>query len=284
MPRSIWNGTITFGLIAVPVKVHSAVEDHTVHFHQVHAKDGVRIKQRRVCAKEGKEVPYEQVVMGYETGKGEYVVLTKDEIAAAAGEQSHVIALEEFVGVPEIDPVHYDRTYYLGAGKNGKDAYRLLHDALKKASRAGIGRWVFHNREYLVAIRPLDGALALHTMRFADELVDPGTLDIPEPSRPPSRREVDMAGRLVDSLHAEFEPDGFHDTYRERVLELIAAKARGEEPEAAPEPVREEAPDLAGALEASLGNGSGASARQGKRSSGNSTRSKSSRGKTGSKR
>ncbi len=231
MPRSIWNGTITFGLIAVPIKVHSAVEDHSVHFHQVHAKDGERIKQRRICTKEGKEVPYKQVAMGYETREGEYVVLTKDEIAAAAGEQSHLIELEEFVCAPEIDPVHYDRTYYLGAGKNGQDAYRLLHDALEKASRAGIGRWVFHNREYLVAVRPLDGVLALHTMHFADELVDAGTLDIPEPSRAPSAREVEMAGKLVESLHAEFKPEAFEDRYRDRVLELIAAKARGEEPE-----------------------------------------------------
>ncbi len=284
MPRSIWNGTITFGLIAVPIKVHSAVEDHTVHFHQVHAKDGVRIKQRRVCAKEGREVPYAQVAMGYETGKGEFVLLTKDEIAAAAGERSHMIALEEFVSVPEIDPVHYDRTYYLGTGKNGEPAYRLLHDALEKASRAGIGRWVFHNREYLVTIRPLDGALALHTMRFADELVDPGTLDIAEPNRPPTRREVDMASRLVDSLHAEFNPDAFHDTYRERVLKLIAAKARGEEPDVASEPAREAAPDLAAALEASLSNGKDGQARQGGRSAGTSKRSKSSRRKTGSKR
>jgi DNA end-binding protein Ku len=278
MPRSIWNGTITFGLIAVPIKVHSAVEDHAVHFHQVHAKDGVRIKQRRVCTREGKEVPYKQVAMGYETGNGEYVVLQKDEIAAAAGEQSHVIELEEFVGAVALDPVHYDRTYYLGTGKNGEDAYRLLHDALGKASRAGLGRWVFHNREYLVAVRPLDGVLALHTMRFADELIDAGTLDIPEPSRLPSRREAEMASRLVESLQADFDPDAFEDTYRERVLELIAAKARGEEPEVAPQPEREEAPDLAGALEASLGSGSRSSSRQGKRSTGTPAGGKSARG------
>jgi DNA end-binding protein Ku len=280
MPRSIWNGTITFGLIAVPIKVHSAVEDHSVHFHQVHAKDGERIKQRRVCTKDGQEVPYKQVAMGYETRESEFVVLSKDEIAAAAGEQSHLIELEEFVCEPEIDPVYYDRTYYLGAGKNGADAYRLLHDALEKASRAGLGRWVFHNREYLVAVQPLDGVLALHTMRFADELVDAGTLDIPAPSRAPSAREGEMAGRLVESLHAEFKPEAFKDSYRARVLELIAAKARGEEPEVAPPAEREEAPDLAAALEASLGDGGGASAQPGARSSDKSTRDKSTRSKS----
>jgi DNA end-binding protein Ku len=273
MPRSIWNGTITFGLIAVPIKVHSAVEDRSVHFHQVHAKDGARIKQRRVCAKEGKEVPYEQVAMGYEIKNGEYVVLAKEEIVAAAGEQSRLIELEDFVGAGDIDPVHYDRTYYLGTGKNGHESYRLLHDALEKASRAGLGRWVFHNREYLVAVRALAGVLALHTIRFADELVEPGTLDIPGPSRAPSRREVQMAGQLVESLRADFDPQAFHDGYRERVLELIATKARGEEPAPTEEPEVVEAPDLAAALEASLAGGSRSSAGRGK--------GKASRGKSG---
>jgi DNA end-binding protein Ku len=255
MPRSIWNGTVTFGLIAVPIKVNSAIEDKGVHFHQVHAKDGAQIKQKRVCSKEGKEVPYKEVAKGYEVNAGEYVLLSKEEVAAAAGEQSRLIELEEFVCAPEIDPVFYDKTYYLGAGEKGEDSYRLLHDALAKSKRAGIGRWVFHNREYLVAIRPLDGVLALHTMRFADELVDPGDLDVPTPSRKPSPREVDMAGKLVDSLHDKFRPDQFKDTYRDRVLELIAMKARGEEP---PPPEVEpdgNQTDLMAALEASLAGG-----------------------------
>src|SRR5436305_10212390 len=121
MPRSIWNGTITFGLIAVPIKVHSATEDRGIHFHQVDAKDGAQIKQKRVCAKEGKEVPYKQVAKGYEVKSGEFVLLSKDEVAAAAGERSRQIALEEFVSAPEIDPVFYDKTYYLGAGDKGED-------------------------------------------------------------------------------------------------------------------------------------------------------------------
>src|SRR5947209_5600315 len=186
MPRSLWNGTITLGLIAVPIKVHSAVEDRSLHFHQVHAKDGARINQKRICSKEGKEVPFKQVAKGYEVKSGEYVLLSKDEVAAAAGERSRLIELDEFVRAPEIDPVFFNKTYYLGAGNKGADAYRLLHDALTKSERAGIGRWVFHNREYLVAIRPLDGVLALHTMHFADELVAPGDVDIPSPSRKPS--------------------------------------------------------------------------------------------------
>jgi DNA end-binding protein Ku len=268
VPRSIWNGTITFGLIAVPIKVHSATEDKAVHFHQVHDKDGARIRQKRICSREGKEVPYKQVAKGYEVRDGEYVLLSQDEIDAAAGERSHVIELEEFVCQAEIDPVFYNRTYYLGAGEDAEDAYRLLHDALARSDRAGIGRWVFHNREYLVAIRALDGALALHTMRFAAELVAAKKLDIPRPSRKPTQREVKMAGALVDSLHDKFDPKAFKDTYRQRVLDLIKRKAKGEEIEI-PEPEEpEESGDLMAALEASLkGKKSGRSSKRSSKSS-----------------
>lgn len=253
MPRSIWNGAISFGLVAVPVKVHSATEDKSIHFHQVHAADGARIQLKRVCSKEGKEVPYKQIAKGYQVRDGEYVLLGKDEIDAAAGQRSRVIELEEFVRSPEVDPVFYDRTYYLGAGEKGDEAYRLLHDALDRCGRAGIGRWVFHNREYLVAVRPLKGVLVLHTMRFADELVDASKLDIPAPSRAPAKREIDMAGQLVDALQAKFRPSSFKDSYRERVLDLIARKAKGEELDLkAPEPAQS-SPDLLAALEASLG-------------------------------
>jgi DNA end-binding protein Ku len=254
MPRSIWNGTITFGLIAVPIKVHSATESHTIHFHQVHTADGARIKQKRMCTKEGKEVPYQEVAMGYELRGGEFVMLEKEEIDAAAGDRSHSIGLEQFVDRAEIDPVFYDRTYYLGAGEDGQDAYRLLHDALERSGRAGIGRWVFHNREYLVAVRPRDDVLVLHTMRFADELVSADKLDIASPSRRPSDRELDMAEKLVSSLRKPFRPSAFKDSYRDRVRDLIARKAKGEKIDL-PEPEEAQAPDdLAAALEASLGN------------------------------
>ncbi len=262
MPRSIWNGTITFGLIAVPIKVHSAIEDKGVHFHQVHEKDGARIRQKRICSKEGKEVPYKEVAKGYEVREDEYVMLAKEEIDAAAGERSRLIELEEFVCRADIDPVFYDRAYYLGAGDAGEDAYRLLHDALERTERAGIGRWVFHNREYLVAVRPVNGTLALHTMRFADELVDAGDLDVPEPSRAPAKREIEMAGALVESLHGRFRPSAFEDTYRERLLELIERKAKGEEIELPEADDAERSDDLMAALEASLG---GAGKKKGKR-------------------
>jgi DNA end-binding protein Ku len=257
MARSIWNGTITFGLTTVPIKVHSAIDDHAVHFHQVHAKDGAQIKQKRLCSKEGKQVPYKQVAKGYEVREGEYVMLSQEEIDAAAGEQSRLIEIEEFVVAAEIDPVFYDRGYYLGVGKDGEDAYRLLHDALAKAQRVGIGRWVFHNREYLVAIRALDDVLALHTMRFAAELVKADSLKLKAPSKKPSKREVEMAGTLVESLHDGFDPGDFIDGYRDRVAALIEAKAKGEEPELPePEEDSDDGGDLMAALEASL-SGSG---------------------------
>jgi DNA end-binding protein Ku len=257
VPRSIWNGTVMLGRIPVSVKVYSATEDHTIHFHQVHAADGEQIKQRRVCAKEGREVPYKEIVKAYERSNGKYVVLSQEEIDAAAGDGAHVIDLDEFVVAGEVDPVVFDRTYYLGAqSKAARGPYRLLHDALAKTGRAGIGRWVFHNREYLIAIRALDDVLALHTMRFADELVDPTKLDVPRAKRAPSKREVEMAGRLVESLQASFHPEDFSDSYRERVRQLIDAKARGETPEIEPEQPRDQDVDLMGALEASL-SGSG---------------------------
>lgn len=252
MPRSIWNGTITFGLINVPIKLHSATESKTVHFREVHAKDGARLEHRRICSQEDEEVPYDQVAKGYEVAEGEYVLLDKDEVAAAAGERTKVIDVSEFVQTAEIDPSYFAKTYHLGAREGAEDAYRLLHDALERTGRAGIGRFTFHNREHLVAIRPLDGVLAMHTMRFCDEVVDVGDLDVPEPQKAPSKREVDMAAALVDSLHEPFEPEKYEDTHRQAVLDLVAQKARGEtitEPDVEePEP----ADDLMKALEASL--------------------------------
>jgi DNA end-binding protein Ku len=250
--RSIWNGTIAFGGVFVPVKVHSATEDRTVHFHEVHIDDGARIEHKRICSKEDKEVSYKEIVGGYEYAEGKYVVLEKDEIKAAAGSESRLIDVEEFVCAGDIEPVMFDKTYYLGSQDKGKDAYRLLHDALDKTERAGIGRWVFHNREYLVAVRTLDGVLAMHTMRFHDELVPAGDLDIPKPSKNPSKQELDMAGKLLESLEGKFEPEKFEDTYRERLLEYIEAKAKGK---VASLPKRTEADDpgdLLAALEASV--------------------------------
>jgi DNA end-binding protein Ku len=221
----------------------------------VHAQDGARITQKRMCTKEGKEVPYKEVAMGYEVRGGEFVMLEKEEIDAAAGDRAHTIGLEQFVDRERVDPVYYNRTYYLGAGEGGEGAYRLLHDALERSGRTGLGRWVFHNREYLVAVRSADDVLVLQTMRFADELLNVDKLDIPAPSRRPTERELSMAEQLVDSLKKSFRPTSFKDTYRDRVAELIKRKAQGEEIEL-PEYQEPEAPDdLTAALEASLSKG-----------------------------
>jgi DNA end-binding protein Ku len=242
------------GRIPIAVKAYSATEDHTIHFHQVHATDGERLHQKRMCAEDGREVPSKEIVKGYKKSNGSYVILSQDEIAAAAGDGAHIIELDEFVITSEVDPVFFDKTYHLGArDEDARESYRLLHDALAKTGRAGLGRWVFHNREYLVAVRALDDAVVLHTMRFVDELVDPGKLKVARAKRNPGKREVEMAGKLVDSLHAPFDPNDFTDGYRERVRELIKAKARGETPEVEPEAPRgEQDTDLMAALEASL--------------------------------
>jgi DNA end-binding protein Ku len=250
-PRSIWNGTITFGLVNVPIKLYTATESKTVHFSEVHAKDGAQIEHRRVCPKEDKEVDYDDVVKGYEVSPDRYVVLETDEIKAAAGDRGKVVHLSEFVEAADIDPVFYDKTYYVGT-RDAEDAYRLLHEALRRSGRAGIGRFTFHDREYLVAVRALDGVIVMHTMRFHDELVSPDDVEIPSGGRKPNKREIQMAGRLVESLQEDFKPEKYEDTYRESVLDLIKRKAAGKEIDLAAQEEPEH-DDLGAALAASLG-------------------------------
>ena len=254
MPRSIWNGTITFGLVNVPIKLYSATESKTVHFNEVHVKDGARIEHRRICPKEDKEVAFEQIVKGYEVAPDDYVVLEKEEIKAAAGDRGKVVHLDEFVEAAAIDPVFYDKTYYLGS-RDDADAYRLLHDVLRRSDRAGIGRFTFHDREYLVAVRALDGVMALHTLRFHDEVVAGRDLELGAKGRKPSSREIQMAEQLVDSLHESFDARRYEDTYREAVLDLIKRKAAGEEIDLMEQEEPDQGTDLAAALEASLGRG-----------------------------
>lgn len=251
-PRSIWNGTITFGLVNIPIKLHSATESQTVHFHEVHHRDGARIEHRRICSKENREVPYKQVVKGYEVAPDEYVVLEKGEVKAAAGDRGKVIHLDEFVDADAVDPVFYEKTYYVGS-RDDENAYRLLHEALRRSGRAGIGRFTFHDREYLVAVRAPDGAIALHTMRFHDELVAADDLEIARPKEDPAKREVRMAEQLVDSLAEDFDPSVYEDTYREAVLDLIKRKAAGKEIDLVEQEEPEHGEDLLAALEASLG-------------------------------
>lgn len=228
MPRSIWNGTIAFGLVRVPVKLHSATESKTISFRERHVTDGAAIEHRRMCVKEDREVPYSELVKGYEVSSGSYVVLSKEEIAIADGVEAHVIDIEHFVDGEEIDPAYYERAYYLSPGRLGDEAYRVLHCALKRSGRVGIGRFVFHNKAYLVAMRALEDVIALHTMRFADEFVPERELEIVASGKEPTKLELDTAQLLVDQLAATFEPEDYENTYRDAVLGVIERKARGE--------------------------------------------------------
>jgi DNA end-binding protein Ku len=255
-PRSIWNGTITFGMVSVPVKLFSATENKSVSFHEVHRKDGSRIEHRRICAKNGKVVETKDMVKGYETSPGHYVVLERDEVKAAAGDRGKVIHLEQFVAAEEIDPVFYAKTYYVGS-RDDEDAYRLLFEALGKSKRSGIGRFSFHDREYLVALRALDDALAISTLRFDDEVVAGKDLEIPSAGRKPSQDEVKMAKRLVGMMESDFDPGEYSDTYREAVLDLIKRKSKGEEIDLDAEAEPEHGDELGAALKASLGSGKG---------------------------
>jgi DNA end-binding protein Ku len=252
MPRSIWNGTIAFGAVAVPIKLYSAVEPKTVRFHEVHLADGARIEHRTFCSKEDKEVPRDEIVKGFEVRSGRYVVVDKEDIDAAGGARSRIVDVDRFVPLAEIDPVFFDKSYYVGPQDAGVDAYKLLQAALEKSGRAALARFTFHNREYLAAIRAYENVMALHTMRFADELVAPKALDVPRTGRKPDQREVAMAQNLIESLHEEFRPGRLHDEYREAVLAAIKAKAQGKDIGPADEPEAEAPDDLMAALEASL--------------------------------
>jgi DNA end-binding protein Ku len=250
-PRSIWNGTITFGLVNVPVKLYSATESKTVSFHEVHARDGAQIEHRRICPKQGKEVPYEEIVKGFEVDPDTYVVLDKDEIKAAAGDRGKVVHITEFVDATEIDPIFYEKAYFVGS-RDEEDAYRLLREALRKSGRAGIGRFAFHDREYLVAIRAFEDVIALHTLRFHDELVPVDDLEMPAASKAPPKAETDMAGKLVKSNETPFKPHDYEDSYRDAVLDLIKRKAKGEEIDLLEQEEPEHGDDLMAALKASL--------------------------------
>ena len=252
-PRSIFNATVTFGAINVPIKLHSATQSQTVSFREVHVTDGAPLEHRRLDPETGEKVDYKDVVKGFEVGDGEYVELTKEEVKAAAGERTKTIPIEDFVEVAAMEPEVFDKTYYLGYRDGGEEGYRALLAALDRTGRAGIGRMTFHDREYLVAIRALDGVLALHTMRFADEVVDPGRdLELSRPDKAPADREVKMAGSLGEALAADFTPNSYEDTYRQRVLEMVHAKAKGEQVVRPQEDAPAESSDLFAALEASV--------------------------------
>src|SRR3954471_13728249 len=252
MPSSIWTGAISFGLVQVPVKLVGATKSKDVSFNQLEEGTGARIRYRKVSDKTGEEVKSDKIVRGFEVSKGKYVIVEPGEVESLRPKGSHEIEIEEFVDLDDIDPIYFEQPYYLAPDTRGEKPYALLLDAMTSLNKVAIGRLVMRSKERLVAIRPLDGVLCVETMRYADEVMpsegmEPGDVKLTE-------KERTMARQLVESLAAEaFEPEKYHDEYREQLLDLIARKESGEEIVAQPQT---EAPakvlDLVAALEASI--------------------------------
>ncbi|MCU1452209.1 MAG: Ku protein [Acidimicrobiales bacterium] len=256
MPRATWSGSISFGLVNIPIKLYTAVSRKNVRFHQIDSRTGARVRQKRVSEADGEEVPYEAMAKGYELASGQYVLVSEDELASLDPEASRTIDIEEFVELSDIDPVYYDASYYVAPDKATVKPYALLVQAMEDAGKVGIARFVMRSKQYLAALRAVDGKLVLSTMVYADEVNDADEIPELEPvaSVEVSDREVQMAEQLIASLAADFDPSRHHDTHREKVIELIERKAAGEEGlVATPVPVAEDkVVDLMAALEASV--------------------------------
>ena len=256
MARPIWSGSVSFGLVNIPVKLFSAVSRKNVRFNQIEASTGARIKQKRVSSVTGEEVDYAEIVKGYELPSGEYVTIAPEELDALDPEAVKTIDLQEFVDLVDIDPVFYDSPYYLAPSPDTQKPYKLLVTAMEEAGKVGIAKFVMRSKQYLAAIRPVDGRLMLSTMVYADELVAPTAVELFDglDDVEVTDRELGMARQLISSLEADFEPEKFSDTYRLAVLEMIDRKVAGEETIIAA-PAEEEmgsVVDLMAALEASV--------------------------------
>jgi DNA end-binding protein Ku len=231
MARAIWTGVITFGLVTVPVGLYTATQDHAVHFHQLQRGTSDRVRNKRVNERTGDEVDSKDVVKGYEIDDGQYVVVEPDELDEIAPGRSKTIDISDFVDLDRIEPVYFDRTYYIAPrGKEYTEVYELLRAALAEADKVGIATFVMRNKQYLTALRAEDSVLVLQTLHWADEVRDPGQ-ELPElpTSRAGRGKQMDMALQLVDALSTDWEPSRYRDTYQEKVRELVRAKAEGEE-------------------------------------------------------
>lgn len=258
MARAIWSGSISFGLLNVPVKLYSAVSKQTVRFKELREDDGSRIRHKRVAESDGKEVPYEKIVKGYEYAPDQYVVLSRDELTELDPQRTRAIEIQDFVDLDDIDPIYFEQPYYLGPDRGAARAYALLVQAMKESRKVAVARFVLRNKEHLAAIRPMDDVLTLTTMRFHDEVSSPEDLDgevfDEETPKKPDKRELEMAKQLIESLTTDFRPTTYRDEYREELLDLLERKAAGKEVVSAPseEPKPTKAPDLMAALEESL--------------------------------
>ena len=251
--RPIWTGTITFGLVNIPIRLFTAVREQRIAFHMLHDQDGVRLKRKMVCPAENKEVHPEHIVKGYEIRKGQYVIVTPEDLENCGPKSTKTVEITDFVDLADIDPIYYDRPYYVLPQPAATKSYRLLLEAMKDNQKVGISRLVMHDKEYLAALRPLEDVICLHTMHFGNEVVPAGKLDAPPPHKA-SDRDLKMAGQLIDSLKASFNPDKYHDEYRDCLVAMLERKAHGEEIITQPlvEPKAVKAGDLMSMLEASL--------------------------------
>jgi DNA end-binding protein Ku len=255
MPRAIWSGAVSFGLVSIPVKLYNAVSRKTVHFNQIDSRTGARIRHRKVSEADGEEVPQEAIVKGYQLSSGEYVLIDEGELATLDPEATRTVDIEQFVDLSEIDPIFYDSAYYAVPDKAARKPYSLLLRAMEEQDRVAIARFVMRSKQYLCSLRAEDGVLVLSTMVYADEVNTRDELselegiediDVSEP-------ELRMARQLIESLTDEFQPERYEDTYRNQVVDLIERKAAGEEVVAAPTPGPEEKlVDLMAALEESV--------------------------------
>ena len=251
VPRAIWTGSVTFGLVNVPVRMVSAVEERKLHFHYVHAPDSSRIGYEKICKAEGRPVPDDEIVKAFEYEKGEYVFMTDEDFEAAAAESTKTIEIRDFVAADEIDPIYFERTYYLAPQEGAEKVYALLVQAMERSGLVAIAKYVMRDRQNLGALRVRDGVIALERMYFGDE-IRPASELAPDGVKV-DKRELEMAEQLIESFTGEFDPSSYEDTYRDALCEIIRAKRKGEEvhvPERAEE--EEQAPDLLSALRASV--------------------------------
>jgi DNA end-binding protein Ku len=265
MARAIWSGSISFGLLNVPVRMYSAVARRNIALREIRESDSSRIKHRRVAEGTDEEVPYDEIIKAYELTPGQYVPLTKEEMEALSPEKTRAIEVQDFVDLDEIDPMYFDSPYYLGPADGAEKAYSLLAKAMAASGKVAIARFVLRNKEHLAAIRSNGEVLTLTTMRFADEVVPAKELEIlPEKTVKPAKREQEMAEQLIDSLSTDFDPSAYHDEYREQLLKLIEQKAEGKEIVAseAETPKATKAPDLMAALEESIAAAQGGKAKK----------------------
>jgi DNA end-binding protein Ku len=253
MARSLWSGSLSFGLVNVPVQLVSAVRDLDYHFHQVHEKDNARIEQRRICSEEDAEVVWEEIAHAYDLD-GKQVVLTDEELGSVEPRKTRTIEVEAFVDLADVDPIHFDHPYFLipaGESEGTIRAYRLLVEVMGKTERVALGRFVMRTKEYLAAIRVRDGALALTTMLFADEIRS--TTQIPTAGKKPAKKALDNAVAIVEELSADWKPEGYTDCYRKRLKKVIDSKRKGKTIEAPSEERQPKPPpDLMAALEETL--------------------------------